>query len=363
MMSIVPSQLFPPAPDFAPGQLLTTLLILSLLFFALALVHASLALVYRRRNELHEAREHALQERWKPAVIAHVLGEQDRDAVDLVVAPSRALLFLGFLVPFNRRLAGEERRAARRLAAPYLPAAAKLIKSRRAETRARALQTVAELGEAQYEQELLAGLDDPSPLVAMLAARLLCQEERASHVPRVIERLHRFRSWSPRFLSSMLASAGPSVAPALLDKLRDRTSDPHVRAVAAGALGLLQHFPAGDAAAQAVADDTDSELTAAALRLLALVGRASHLDLVRASLSDPRFHVRLAASDALAALGGHPDLERLQDLVYDDPSRWVAIHAARGLLGAGRLEFLRALAHSVHPRGSIAAQVLVEGGR
>jgi hypothetical protein len=78
------------------------------------------------------------------------------------------------------------------------------------------------LGLPRYASTVVAALDDPSPLVAMVAARSLAQEESTEYAHAVLKRLHRFGGWNRRFLASMLASMGPRVA----DTLREGCGTP-----------------------------------------------------------------------------------------------------------------------------------------
>ena len=72
-------------------------------------------------------------------------------------------------------------------------------------------------------------------------------------------------------------------------------------------------------------------------------------------------HVRAAALRALGALGGAEGDLALLRRGLDDPSPWVAIHAARGLRESGCEEELEVLARSGSPRAPVAGEVLQEG--
>jgi HEAT repeat protein len=67
--------------------------------------------------------------------------------------------------------------------------------------------------------------------------------------------------------------------------------------------------------------------------------------------------VRAAATRALASLGSADEREWLRSAL-EDPSPWVALEAAEGLLESGGADVLRALAASDHPRAVLAQQVL-----
>ena len=72
--------------------------------------------------------------------------------------------------------------------------------------------------------------------------------------------------------------------------------------------------------------------------------------------------LRLHAITALAAVSLQPGDAARIELALSDPSRWVAIRAAQGLIDSGRVQSLRAVAFEESPRGSVARQVLEEAG-
>ena len=109
-------------------------------------------------------------------------------------------------------------------------------------------------------------------------------------------------------------------------------------------------------------EDTDREVVAASLRLLAQVGRPEDLALVRSRLGAKDAVVRGAAAVALGHLGSSIDAVKLHDIAMDDDSRWVAISAARSLRDLGGVKSLRELAASPHQRASLALQILSETG-
>ena len=219
-----------------------------------------------------------------------------------------------------------------------------------------------ELGMPVYAAELVRGLDDPSVLVAMAAARGLARRDHPQHADAVMSRLHRFMHWRPNFLAAMMSSMGPEAAPAIRRTYADPKRDSGVRVVAAMALNQLHDARSAEIAAQIVKEDKDREVVAASLRLLAQVGRPEDLGLVRARLGAQDPVVRGAAAEALGHLGSPIDATKLQDLAMHDDSRWVAISAARSLRDLGGVKSLRELAASPHQRASLALQVLSETG-
>ena len=150
-----------------------------------------------------------------------------------MVAPTEQLRFLSFLLRFARRLTGTERKRVDELATPYLDRLLPQLTARQPERRARAIQTLATLGQRRYHAQIERSLADPSPLVSMVAARSLARRESPDFAVSILAHLHRFGHWRPSFLASMLASVGPAVAPALRKVLADPAFDLKARGLAA----------------------------------------------------------------------------------------------------------------------------------
>jgi HEAT repeat protein len=332
-----------------------------LALFILALAFGSYAVYLRARNDARERSWRALVARWEGALLEALVDPSRAPAVHAAVGPGNRLRFVRFVLEYSRRLKGEERGVLRDMALPYLDPIAERAWSPRVEVRTRAIQTLGTLGLPRYSAEVLAALDDPSPLVAMVAARCLCRAEHPEYAASVLRRLGRFEGWSRGFMASMLAAVGPEAAPALRDTLGDADLASLARAVAADALGMLKDFASGDVAAFVVETENDPELVAAALRLLTTVGRPEHALLIRARCASPDVAVRASALSALGTLGLAEDHYRLLGAM-SDTSPWVAIQGARGLVSSGGRELLRDLADSDHPRALLARQILGEEG-
>ncbi len=150
---------------------------------------------------------------------------------------------------------------------PLLPSLRRTLHARSAESRATTVDTLGVLSPTEDAAEICAALDDPSPLVVMVAARALTRSEGGIHAEALMGHLHRFQEWRPSFLAAMLSAAGPGMAPALLGR------------------------------------EKDPELRAAVLRLIARVGAADQLAVVRTELDAPEEAVRLAAVRARACRG------------------------------------------------------------
>lgn len=337
------------------------ILVLSIVaLLALALVFAGYTIFLRFRNDRRERRWQALTAQWEEPLLSAVADPSQAAAMHALVAPERRLHFVRFVLEYARRVRGPERQVLRELALPYLEPIARRLDSPFVETRTRAVQTLGTLGLPKYASEVIDALDDPSPLVAMVAAWSLCLEENPEYGPAVLRHIRRFGDWSRNFVASLLASLGPGVAPVLRTALRSPGEPPWVRAATADALRALDDFDAGDAAAEVAARENDPELVAAALRLLASVGRPEHAAIIRERCASPDFTLRASAIAALGVLGDAADHVRLL-AAMSDPSPWVVIQAARGLVTGGGGMLLEDLRDSDHPRARLAAQVLEEG--
>lgn len=347
-----------PLPDEAFRLAVLAVLVLAVLAFGFCLFTFYLRIRSRNRERLWKR----LEERWTGPLL-EALADPDRiPALQETVEDRYALFFVSFCLRYFRRVRGEEREILKRAASPWIARAAARASSPRVEIRARAVQTLGALGLPRYGDRLVEALDDASPLVAMVAARALAREGDERYVEPLVRRLKRFRSWRDSALASMLAGIGVAAMPRLRQTLADENEDPWVRTVAAAALAQLADLEAGDVAARVVEHGAGRGLLAAALDLLAEVGRPEHRAPVRIRCASPDFVVRSRALRALGRLGNEEeDAPRLR-AALDDPSPWVALDAARGLREVGGIPALREIAASGHPRAAAARQVLGEEG-
>lgn len=344
--------------EFYLAQPELALLLAANAFFALGAVGLAVgALLLRRKNDRKAARWAKLEDRWLEAALAVVAGTAERETLWALVPHEDRLRFINFLLRFARRLVGPERRVVDDLAAPYLDLLLPQLKLRHAERRARAVQTLSALGQRRYAKQLEATLDDPSALVAMVAARALARRESPDFALAILHRMHRFVHWRASFLSSMLAAIGPAVAPALRKAYGDSTFDPRVRAVAADALRELNDYASADLAAQVLETAVDRDLVANSLGLLAHMGRAEHLPAIRRHLKAAEPIVRARAASALGHVGTAADYPSLT-AALEDPSPWVALRAAEALRDARALPSVSELDQANHPRAELVRQLL-----
>lgn len=343
---------------FYRGESDLALLILGNVIFGTAAGLLALTAVLLRWSNDRKARHWArLEAAWESVTLDVVIGLAPAEAAWSVVAPRDRLYFVNYLLRFAKRVSGVERRIVDELAAPYLDLIVPQLKRRTSEHRARAIQTLSRLGSRRYSATILTALDDPSPLVAMVAARALAHGDNAGYASEILQRMHRFDRWRPSFLASMLAAMGPAVAPTLRQALGDPGFDPRVRAVAADALRELNDFAAADTAALALDGPVGPDLAAAMLNLLARFGRAEHLPAIRRHALSAEPIVRARAILALGHVGAPEDLPFLVGAFHDD-SPWVALRAAEALVEARALDALASLARLDHPRAPLAQALL-----
>lgn len=340
--------------------LLVLILVIAALFVA-TLIFSVYAIVLRQRHRARERRRAVLTERWQDAVLRALADPDEIARVHGRVSERHELAFVGFVLGYARRVRGAERDTLRRLVAPYLDRIAQRAGSDRVEVRARAIQTLGTMGLPQHGSTVVSALDDPSPLVAMVAARALAQDGSPAYAEEVLARLSRFSSWRRRFLASMLASMGPNVITALRNALGDPGIAPWVRAALADALLQRGDFGAGDVAARILETAEDRELVVAALRLIGEVGRPEHVARVRPFCASADDVIRAQALRALGSLGGKAEIPELLEAM-SDPYPWAALYAARGVRLAGGRKELEELAASRRPQADLAHQALLEAG-
>jgi hypothetical protein len=342
-----------------PESALLVLSAVVLALFLVTLTFSGYTVLLRARHDRRDRLWARLSARWEEPVLAAIMDPGAVDAARAAVPEKYRLFFVQYVLEYTRRLRGEERRTLRRLAEPYLPLVAERVDDRRSEVRTRAIQTLGTLGLPKYGDEVIAGLDDPSPLVSMVAARSLARREFPEYSQAVLKHLDKFEGWNHRFLASMLATIGPEVSETLRSGLADESAPSWLRAVQAEALRMQLDPAGGSVAVEVLRAAEERELVAACLRLLATVGRPEHLDVIRGfcGASDPI--IRAQALHALGELGGEEEIPALLEAI-DDPSPWVALHAARGLREAGGERLLRRLVESDHAHARLAGQVLDE---
>lgn len=310
------------------------------------------SLVLRARNNQVARQWAALEARWDPVMLDVLAGALAPAALHQLVRARDHRRFVEYLLRYGRRIRGQERDLLTTLAQPYLYAVSGELRHRSVERRARAAQSVGELGGATYRPELLEALRDPAPLVVMIAAVALSREYRPEDVRQVVRSVSRLDLLTNRLLVSMLQRLGPEAGWAFREVLADPHQPTKLRTVAAKVLAGFNDQDAGDLAVALLEDATDLDFRVALLQILQRVGSAEHLPAARRLADDPVPAVRGAAVQILGRVGVEEDLQRLVTAL-DDPVSWVAIHAAEGLRRSGRADLLEEVARARRRRSSI----------
>ena len=340
-----------------PDRLLWVVAILILVFFLSSVLLVVAVVLLRVRNIGRKKRWERMETTWEPVILGVLVSECAEEELHELVRPGDRGYFVDFLLRYSARLKGDERDTVLHLARPYLPAIARKLNRRSAEKRARALKTLGELDPDTYMSETVAALQDPSPLVAITAARVLARRRNPEMVSELVQAMKAFELWHSRFLASVLAEFGSEVAPALRGYFEDPKHSPRTRALAAATLEQLNDLPAADVAVEVARTESDVDLLVAAARLIHRVGSGRHVAAVREMLSATNPAVRGYAVAALANIGTSEDAPLIRNAV-DDESSWVVMHAVRGLKTIGRLDLLHKLVDANHPRASAAREML-----
>lgn len=358
----------PGSPQQVHHQALVLLSLAIALIFVFALALFFWTLILRRRNRRKGEIWAALEARWRDQLLDLLAEGGSHQSLLRSVEKGQELYFVDFLLRYAKQLRGSEMETVADLARPYLDSVARHVDNKETERRARAVYTLGILAlrqpatTAKFAPLVVRALDDPTPLVGMVALRALARPECQAYLPALLPRLSHFQMMNRRFLVSVLAGVGGQAAGDLRVLMGNRRAPLWDRGLAADALAELHDVEAGDAAAQVLAEESDRELLAALLRLLAGIGRPEHLPAVRALAGAEDFVVRAHVATALGRLGGSAEHALLRQLL-DDESNWVAHRAALALHEAGGEALLREAAGSPHPRAEMARQALAEATR
>jgi len=260
----------------------------------------------------------------------------------------------------NYGVKGDEKNVLIELASPFLPFIARQLRNREAEKRAETIHSLAILGFSDYIHEIISALDDPSPLVAMVAARSMANKQNSQYAGVILSRLHRFENWNRPFLVSMLTSMGAEILPELKKFFADNKQSATVRIIIAETLKEINDFTSADIAVRIMQKETDRELIAACLRLLSNIGTPEHLPVIRKLFDSPDFIIRAYVIQILGRIGGHEDVELLKNALLDESSTWVAIRAAGALADLNEFDTLREISESDHSQAHLAKQILME---
>ncbi|MEX2465333.1 MAG: HEAT repeat domain-containing protein [Gemmatimonadota bacterium] len=347
-------------PDLTLRLAIFTVLTLS----GFTLAFMGYAFLLHLRAKRLERRREALEARWRGRLLDAGTGDASSPGGPAVTAQREVpeedqTLFLDLVTEYARALEGPERKNLEELARPYLAALDPLLDDPDPYRRAYALDILGELGYEDARDRIAHGLEDDSGLVAMVAARALARHGDPSFVPVILAGLDGFGNWSANYLASLLTSFGPEAAPALRDLAFDTRAPDRLRSVALQALKELNDVESVEPAMRLLPEELHLEIQGDLIRLIGHLGRPEHLVVVRPFVTAAAPHVRAAALRAVSNVTDRrtSDVEMVSRGL-DDPSPWVALQAARGIMTLGRRDELVALANSASPRADLAAEVL-----
>jgi HEAT repeat protein len=314
----------------AMSTLLRVLVAVTALMFLVMLAFLAAAARLRGANRRKAERWGRLETRWGDAIEAIADGRVRAEELHAAIQPSERMVFLDFLY---KSVVREERpvrrQLCRSLALPYRRGLEERLRTGDAWQRARALRTLADLAGDDAAGIVAGALDDPSPHVALTAARAYAQIGAGTVHP-LLDRIERYGEWDRRLLRSLLASFGGGAAPALRARLEDPAAPASVRAVCAEALAASGQTIGSDAAVAVLTGETDIDLVAATLRLLRAPASPVVREAVRALCVSENAVVRGQAVACLARIGEDGDLLFVERALSDE-SPWVTLSAARGL--------------------------------
>jgi hypothetical protein len=342
-----------------PDQILLVLAVSVGVLLLMSMVFAGVVVAIHLWNDARTKRWRQLESTWSDPLLEVIDGDAPPSSIHALVSSRNTRYFVGFVLRFDRVLGIEEHEILRDVVRPYLPTLLPDVRRGSPERRARAVQTLARFGLPEYADTVVGALDDPSPFVAMIAARGLFHRKYPQHFAAVLSRLDRFSAWSRGYLVRMLAGGGGPAVPLLRDLMVDGGMDPGLRAAAADALRQLNDLQAVQRAADLLEGTPEREIAIACLRLLEHAGHGGHAALVRRYTEAHDTKVRSSALAALGSVGTDHDATLLRGHA-GDASPWVARAAIRALFRLAGPVGLSGVSEAGAMAGMLARQVVAE---
>ena len=330
------------------------------ILLVLVILLAATTLFIRFRNISRSSKYLIQENKWEPLILKYMFGEITADEIHNAVDPEEELRFINIIIRHLQELRGSEADQLIGLTDPYLHKIVKQLSDKSPARRARALKTLSTLAIKRYPLEMLRGLNDPSPLVAMVVARSMAQHGQTEYLKDIMDQINRFANWNRGYLVTMIASFGSSASQTLADILINQSCSNFARGIAADALAELNYIHITPLLPQILGTTPDAELLAALLRLASKIGNPSIMDSIRPFLSHPDYFVRGPAYRAVGFLGDKTDRPLLELAVRDD-SPWVARYAAIALIKIGGRGRLEAMIEQGHKRSALLQEILAGG--
>ena len=200
--------------------------------------------------------------------------------------------------------------------------------------RARAAETLGDLGHRPAVGALCGLLGDHDEAVRLVAARSLGRIGDAAAARPLIDLLASGRGVPEHIVAQALMRLGPAAVPALAEGAVD--PDARARAIAVETLGRLGGYDAIGAVTAALEGDASVAVRVHAAQALGRLGLPSATGPLLEATHGDETPLRVAALRGLRALAAPAAVPRLRELLAD-PVPQVANEAARSLLGLGGL--------------------------
>lgn len=338
-------------------MVVVVILVIAFLFMSLFL---ALGTIYLRIRNIITARYWSrLEKKWNFAIMQIIAGELPNEAIHSLVRRSERPYFVQFLMRYEERFSGQERKTIVLMAKPYLKLIARSATNINPERRARSVQILATLGFDEYSRAIVGALRDNSPLVSMVAARSLSRSGNAEYIKHILPVMDRFENWSMNYFTSLLAGFGTDALPEIRKMYDGKTHSSRIRIACISAMRVLSDIEGIPLAQKVLRKSNDVELITATLRFIKKMGSPEQHDAVERLLDHEEFIVRANAISALGQIGSSSDEDRLVR-GFEDESSWVAVHAAKALKKLDMKHVLKHIAESMHPRANLVHQMLVE---
>ncbi len=313
---------------------------------------------HRAKKSTHR---HQIEAAFRPRLV-ELLAEEDAELDELASAATQkgdvGSTVDDMAISLMSKLRGEDRRILRDLLVQRnaFVRAQNRTRSFVAARRARAVELLGDGDVHAATPEVTWLLDDRSIEVRKAAARALGKLGAPESVPVLMSALKR-----GRVPTSVVGMAILHIGMAATDELSTSllADDPKERRMAADCLGSLGIFEAVSAIARLVGQETNNDVSRAAIRALGRLGSPAGIEALTGLGPDTAAEVRAEAATALGWIGGDDAIAGL-DVALGD-SEPIVIRAATGslrLLGRPGTDRLEALALTEGKAGAFAREAL-----
>lgn len=227
------------------------------------------------------------------------------------------------------------------------------------EYRAIGLRAITAFGDSQTLEQSVSFLDDPSPLVALVATRGLIQSGNRDLKLCILDHLGRITKFSAQLSASLLKEMGPDMIPQFRTIAKDESAPRDLRKTVIETLISLTDNGFCDIIVSDILSrkEEDPEILRACLDFLSKLGAPKHAAAVRPFLDHKDFFGRVYACIAIGELGSRSDIPKLRQL-FSEQNSWVSFRAAEALHQLGDIQFLQEQAETDEQSGQRARQVL-----